>query len=173
MTTETKREFGMPFRTLPLWLRQYWWQWTYYGKHPASDYLMWMIESINPEAAEYLAQGDAERIKQNGALRPKTTCQRASYEIATAKWGPKMQEQSDFEFADAIALRIGTLINDTPNRSREAVLIAPMMAISDVIGSIGCRDCRAWAVKSVKKALPKFINCALEQAIDRPSDHVH
>jgi hypothetical protein len=57
-------EFGMPFRKLPLWLRQYWWRWTYYGKHPASDYLMWMIESIDPEAAEYLALGDAERTKR-------------------------------------------------------------------------------------------------------------
>jgi hypothetical protein len=60
----SKPEFGMPFSKLPLWLRQYWWKWTYHGKHPASDYLMWMIESISPEAAEDLAQGDAERTKR-------------------------------------------------------------------------------------------------------------
>ena len=59
-----KREVGMPFRTLPLRLRQRWWETTFYGKHSATNELMWTIESINPEAAEYLARGDAERIKQ-------------------------------------------------------------------------------------------------------------
>ena len=58
------KEFGMPFRRLPLWLRRKWWRDTHYGKHPASSYMMWMIESIDPEAAEYLALGDAERTKR-------------------------------------------------------------------------------------------------------------
>jgi hypothetical protein len=65
--------FGMPFRTLPLWLRQYYWQSTKYGKHPASDYLMWMIESISEEAAIDLARGDAERVKQTWGTDPKLT----------------------------------------------------------------------------------------------------
>jgi hypothetical protein len=47
-------EFGMPFRKLPIQLRRRWWEWTYYGKHPATNELMWTIEALNPEAAEYL-----------------------------------------------------------------------------------------------------------------------
>jgi hypothetical protein len=86
-----------------------------------------------------------------------------------------MPNESNFEFAvaDQIAISIGQLINNTPDRSREEVLAALMMVISDVIGSIDCRDCRVTAVKGVKKTLPRFIQHALEQAVDRPSNHVH
>jgi hypothetical protein len=56
---QTIKEFARPFRTLPLCLRHYWWRCN--GKQPASDYLMWMIESIDPEVAEYLALRDVAR----------------------------------------------------------------------------------------------------------------
>jgi hypothetical protein len=90
------------------------------------------------------------------------------------KWSFKMPHEPNLEFADAIAIRIGQLINNTSNRSNEDVLVALMMTVADVIGSINCRDCRATAVENVKKMLPAFIDCAIEQTpIDRPSDHVH
>jgi hypothetical protein len=41
-----------------------WWETTCYGKHPATNELMWTIEAIDPEAAEYVALGDAERTEQ-------------------------------------------------------------------------------------------------------------
>ena len=53
-----------PFRNLPLRLMQRWWETTCYGKHPATNELMWTIEAIDPEAAEYIALGDAERTEQ-------------------------------------------------------------------------------------------------------------
>jgi hypothetical protein len=58
------KEIEMRFKKLPMRLQQRWWEWTCYGKHPASDELMWAIEAINPELAVYLAQGDAERIER-------------------------------------------------------------------------------------------------------------
>jgi len=85
-----------------------------------------------------------------------------------------MRNESDLELADAIAIRIGQLINNTPNRTNGVVLEALMMTIADLISSIGCRDCRTTATKSVKKMLPKFIGYAIEQnPTNRPSDHVH
>jgi hypothetical protein len=57
-------EFGMPFRNLPLRLMKRWWETTRYGKHPATNELMWTIEAIDPEAAEYIALGDVERIER-------------------------------------------------------------------------------------------------------------
>jgi hypothetical protein len=57
------REFGMPFRQLPLQLRRRWWEWTYYGKHPPTNELMWTIEALNPEAAEYLERGQRQRTE--------------------------------------------------------------------------------------------------------------
>jgi hypothetical protein len=87
-----------------------------------------------------------------------------------------MPSESDVDLAraDAIALRICMLINDTKDRSNDEVLAALMMAIAHLISSIDCRDCRAAAVKSVKKTLPKFISFAIEQKpINRPSNHVH
>jgi hypothetical protein len=76
---------------------------------------------------------------------------------ANESWSLKMRNESDFELANAIAIRIGQLINNTPNRSNEAVLEALMMTIADMISSIGCRGCRTVATKNVKKLLPKFI----------------
>jgi len=57
-------EFGAPFKNLPLCLMKRWWETTCYGKHPATNELMWTIEAIDPEAAEYIALGDAERTEQ-------------------------------------------------------------------------------------------------------------
>ena len=49
-------EFGMPFRKLPLCLRQRWWELTAYGKYPPTNELMWTIEAINAEAAVHLSK---------------------------------------------------------------------------------------------------------------------
>jgi hypothetical protein len=57
-------EFGTPFKNLPLRLMKRWWETTCYGKHPATNELMWTIEAIDPEAAKYIALGDAERTEQ-------------------------------------------------------------------------------------------------------------
>src|SRR5215472_16482037 len=54
----------MRFKKLPPRLMQRWWEWTYYGKHPATNELMWTIEALDRELAEYLALGDAERTKE-------------------------------------------------------------------------------------------------------------
>jgi hypothetical protein len=62
-------EFGKPFRNLPLRLMQRWWETTCYGKHPATNELMWTIEAMDPEAADYLAPGDAERPSKQWAKR--------------------------------------------------------------------------------------------------------
>jgi hypothetical protein len=54
----------MRFKKLPLRLMQRWWEWTCYGKHPATNELMWTIEAFDPELAEHLARGDAERTEK-------------------------------------------------------------------------------------------------------------
>jgi hypothetical protein len=58
------KEFEMRFKKLPLRLMQRWWEWTCYGKHPATNELMWTIEALDPELAEHLAASDAERIER-------------------------------------------------------------------------------------------------------------
>jgi hypothetical protein len=50
-----RREFGMPFRRLPMYLRRRWWEQTCYGKYPPTDELLLAIEAIDEEAAVYLA----------------------------------------------------------------------------------------------------------------------
>jgi hypothetical protein len=52
------------FRNLPMRLQRRWWQWTAYGKHPATSELMLTIEALNPELAVHLARGDAERTER-------------------------------------------------------------------------------------------------------------
>jgi hypothetical protein len=52
------------FKNLPTRLQRRWWEGTAYGKHPATNELLWTIEALDPELAEYLALGDAERTKQ-------------------------------------------------------------------------------------------------------------
>jgi hypothetical protein len=86
-----------------------------------------------------------------------------------------MPNESNFEFdcADKIAIRIVQLINNTSDRTNQEALAGLMMAIADVIGSIDCSDCRADAVEFVADHLPKCIQHATEQAVNRPSNHVH
>jgi hypothetical protein len=58
------KEFEMRFNKLPPRLKQRWWEWTFYGKHPATNELMWTIEALDPELAQHLALGDAERTEK-------------------------------------------------------------------------------------------------------------
>ena len=61
---QSPAEFGMPFRKLPLRLRQRWWESTFGGKHPATNELMWTIEAFSPEAAERLAKAEVKNMQQ-------------------------------------------------------------------------------------------------------------
>src|SRR6516164_5678824 len=72
----------MRFKKLPLRLMQRWWEWTCYGKHPATNELMWTIEAINPELAVHLAQGDAERTERTWSEK-KTRLSKLSTEEET------------------------------------------------------------------------------------------
>jgi hypothetical protein len=70
--TAMTKEFEVRFKKLPLRLMRRWWEWTCYGKHPATNELMWTIEALDPELAEYLALGDAERTKQTWGEKKKS-----------------------------------------------------------------------------------------------------
>jgi hypothetical protein len=74
-------EMKAAFPNLPMRLKQRWWEWTYYGKHPATNELMWTIEAINPDLAVHLAQGDAERTAMGGRkISDQTKAQRRAEE---------------------------------------------------------------------------------------------
>jgi hypothetical protein len=64
IATSPAAEFGMPFRQLPLRLRERWWKWTYGGKHPATNELMWTIEAFSPEAAVALVNAEVKAMQQ-------------------------------------------------------------------------------------------------------------
>ena len=53
---EEKIKFGKRFAALPEKLKKRWWEWTYYGKHPPTNELLWMIEAIDEELANYLSK---------------------------------------------------------------------------------------------------------------------
>jgi hypothetical protein len=53
---EEKIRFGKRFAALPERLKERWWKWTYYGKHPPTNELMWTIEAIDEELADYLSK---------------------------------------------------------------------------------------------------------------------
>ena len=55
-TPEEKIRFGKRFVALPKRLKEQWWEWTYYGKHPPTNELLWTIEAIDEELAEYLSR---------------------------------------------------------------------------------------------------------------------
>ena len=86
MDQQTIEEMKAAFRDLPMRLKQRWWEWTYYGKHPATNELMWTIESINPELAVHLALGDAERTEKTWGEKKtsdQTNAQKRAEEIKT------------------------------------------------------------------------------------------
>ena len=53
---EEKIRFGKRFAALPEKLKKRWWEWTYYGKHPPTNELMWTIEAVDEELADYLSK---------------------------------------------------------------------------------------------------------------------
>ena len=72
----------MPFRQLPLRPRQRWWETTYYGKHPATNELIWTIEATNADVAEYLCSAMPPSISREDCEMPKHGYKLSRREIA-------------------------------------------------------------------------------------------
>jgi hypothetical protein len=83
---DNDKRVGMLFQQLPLRLRQRWWKWTYYGKHPATNELMLTIEAFNPELAEYLASKERAMPDVDIVRRRRDDSKEADYDGRYRKW---------------------------------------------------------------------------------------
>jgi hypothetical protein len=108
------KEFEMRFKKLPLRLMQRWWEWTCYGKHPATDELMWTTEALDPELAEYLALGDAERIERTWGEKKTQKLSKLSTEDETKMLTTAMRSAAEDICVDMVkvilAWRRGNLV---------------------------------------------------------------
>jgi len=102
------------FRNLPMRLKRRWWEWTYYGKHPATNELMWTIEAIVPDLAVHLALGDAERIERTWGEKKTQRLSKLSAEEETKVLTTAMRSGAEDICADMVkviaAWRRGNLV---------------------------------------------------------------
>jgi hypothetical protein len=78
------------------------------------------------------------------------------------------------DLADALAIKIGKMISGDAELTPPEMLVACMMVICDIVGSIDCRDCRKLAIENyIEKLLPKMLLNAQVEAHQPHSEHRH
>jgi hypothetical protein len=92
----------------------------------------------------------------------------------------KVDDKLDSEKADALSRQIEDLFRHNPELTHAEILLACVIAICSVVGSIPCSGCAKMSARGVKKLLASELPVALTQAAlerakagELPSGHVH
>jgi hypothetical protein len=86
----------------------------------------------------------------------------------------RVENKADEAVIDALVVQIGEVIDRNSEATQSEILMACMLVITTVVGSIDCRDCRKVAAREIRKMLPQLMQTAMAIMTGQPaSQHRH